>query len=298
MNIHPTAVIAPGARVGPNVEIGAYAWIGPDVEIGPDCVILHHATLDGHTTLGSRNRVYPYTILGTPPQDVTYRGEATRLEIGNGNIFREYITINTGTLKDTGVTRIGHRNLIMAYCHIAHDCELEDDVIMANGCQLGGHVNVQREVSFGGLAAVHHFVTVGRNAFVGGQTRVAKDVPPYMTVEGHPAKVRCVNAVGLKRRGFSDEKIGAIKEAFRLLYRSGYPRPQAIRVLQQQEGHRPEIENLLQFLEATERGRQGRAREALREEFPAEYVNFWRLRKPPLRTTEDTEDTERAEGTQ
>jgi UDP-N-acetylglucosamine acyltransferase len=264
MAIHHTALVHPSVELGEDVQIGPYSVIGEGVRIGSGTRIAHHVTIEGPTGIGKNNIIFPYAYLGGAPQDVTYRGEKTRLRIGDGNTFREFVTVNRGTLKGDGITIIGSNNLLMAYCHVAHDCILEDGIVMANGVQLGGHVKIESDVTFGGLAAVHHFVTVGEKAFVGGLTRVVHDVPPFMTVEGNPSKVRCVNTVGLRRRGFSEEKIQAIKDAFQLIYRSSLPVPRAMELLSQQARFE-EIKKLVGFYHNMKAGRYGRARELLRK---------------------------------
>ena len=262
--IHPGAQVHPKAELADGVEVGPFAIVGERVKLGPGTHVGHHATVWGPATLGARNRIYPYAFLGGDPQDLTFKGEPTTLTIGDDNVFREYVTVNRGTMKGGGDTRLGSKNLIMAYCHIAHDCTLEDGVIMANGVQVGGHVLVESHVTFGGLAAVHHFVTVGRQSFVGGLTRVVHDVPPFMTVEGNPAKIRCVNTVGLKRRGVSATHIQTLKEAYKLLYRSGRLRKESLEILEARWGDVNEVMALVRYLRAGEASKQGRIREALR----------------------------------
>lgn len=262
--IHPTASIDPHAVLAGDVVVGPFAVVGEHVRLGSGCRIEAHAMVVGHTTLGSHNHVHPFAVIGGPPQDLSYRGEPTSLVIGDHNTFREYCTVNVGTVKGGGKTVVGHHNLLMANTHIAHDCHLGDNIVLANGVLLGGHVIVEGDVTFGGLAAVHHFVTIGTKSFIGGLTRIVQDAPPYMTVEGNPSKVRCVNTVGLKRRGASADAILELKEAHKLLYRAGLPRPQAIAALEQRTDLSPEVRHLIDFLRASAIGRQGRAREAFR----------------------------------
>lgn len=204
--IHHTAQVHPKAQIAEGVAIGPYTIIGENVSLGKNTCISQHVTIDGHTTLGENNTVFPYAVLGTAPQDITYRNEPTQLVMGDNNTIREFVTVNRGTYKEQGQTRLGSHNLLMAYCHIAHDCVLGNHIIMANGVQLGGHVRIHDFAAFGGLVAVHHFVTVGQYAFVGGLARVIHDVPPYTIVEGHPARVRALNVIGLERHGFSARK--------------------------------------------------------------------------------------------
>jgi len=253
--IHPTA------EIGADVEIGPFSYIGPECRVGEDTRLHNHVTLFANVTLGKHNEVYPGAVVGGLPQDKKYQGEESRLVIGDGNTIRECVSISSGTKQGGGLTIIGHRNLIMASCHIAHDCILEDDIVIANNVLLGGHVKVESWASFGGLAAVHHFVTVGRNAFVGGLTRVTQDVPPYMLVEGNPLRIWSINKVGLKRRGIPSESLEALKEAHRLLFRSSASRRDLYSWIEERFTLVPEIHVLIDFVRATEKGNQGRARQ-------------------------------------
>jgi len=217
--IHPTALVHEGAQIAEGVQIGPYAVIGPHVRIGSGSVIGSHAVVDGHTTIGRGNRIFSFASVGQAPQDKKYAGEPTRLEIGDGNTIREFCTINTGTAQDEGVTRIGHDNWIMAYVHIAHDVRLGDHTVLANNATLAGHVHVGDWATIGGLTGVHQFVKIGAHAMIGFQGHVAQDVPPFMTADGHPLAVRAVNLTGLKRRGFSDDRLALVRRMHRLLYR-------------------------------------------------------------------------------
>ncbi len=219
--IHPTAVIDPKAELDASVQVGPYAVIGPHVRIGAGTTVGAHCVIEGHTTLGRDNRVFQFTSLGAAPQDKKYAGEPTRLDIGDGNTIREFVTINTGTVQDQGITRLGDDNWIMAYVHIAHDCQLGSHIILANAATLGGHVHLGDWVFVGGLTGIHQFVRVGAHAMTGFQTRLAQDVPPFVTAAGNPAEAQSINAEGLKRRGFSSERITLIKQMYRLLYRKG-----------------------------------------------------------------------------
>ena len=219
--IHPTALIDPRAELDSSVEVGPYAVIGPRVRIGAGTVVGAHCVIDGHTTLGRDNRIFPFASIGGTPQDKKYAGEPTRLSIGDGNTIREYVTINTGTVQDEGETRLGDDNWIMAYVHIAHDCRLGSHIILANAVQLAGHVHLGDWVFLGGLSGVHQFVRVGAHAMTAFQTRLAQDVPPFVTAGGNPAEAQSINAEGLRRRGFSAERITLIKQMYRLLYRKG-----------------------------------------------------------------------------
>ena len=219
--IHPTALVDPRAELDSSVEVGPYAVIGPRVRIGADTSVGAHCVIDGHTTLGRDNRIFPFASIGGAPQDKKYAGEPTRLSIGDGNTIREYVTINTGTVQDEGETRLGDDNWIMAYVHIAHDCRLGSHIILANAVQLAGHVHLGDWVFLGGLSGVHQFVRVGAHAMTAFQTRLAQDVPPFVTAGGNPAEAQSINAEGLRRRGFSAERITLIKQMYRLLYRKG-----------------------------------------------------------------------------
>ena len=219
--IHPTALIDPRAELDSSVEVGPYAVIGPRVRIGADTSVGAHCVIDGHTTIGRDNRIFPFASIGGAPQDKKYAGEPTRLSIGDGNTIREYVTINTGTVQDEGETRLGDDNWIMAYVHIAHDCRLGSHIILANAVQLAGHVHLGDWVFLGGLSGVHQFVRVGAHAMTAFQTRLAQDVPPFVTAGGNPAEAQSINSEGLRRRGFSAERITLIKQMYRLLYRKG-----------------------------------------------------------------------------
>jgi UDP-N-acetylglucosamine acyltransferase len=254
MNAHPTAVVDSRARVAPDAEIGPYAVIGPDVEVGPGCSIGAHCVISGHTRLGANNRIYQFVSLGEAPQDKKYRGEATRLEIGAGNTIREFCTLNCGTVQDAGVTRLGDGNWIMAYVHVAHDCQVGSQVVMANGTQLGGHVHVGDFAILGGLTAVHQFCHIGAHSITGAGTVVLQDVPPFTMVSGNPAKPYGINSEGLKRRAYSADTITRLKRAYRTLYRSGLTLDQARRELSRQLKHCPEIQVLLDFLSDAARG--------------------------------------------
>jgi UDP-N-acetylglucosamine acyltransferase len=264
VRIHETAVVKPGAKLAKGVKIGPYCVVGSGVEIGEGTVLFNHVTLAGNTTVGRNNKIYQNAVIGTWPQDISFSGTDTRVLIGDDNVIREFVTIHCGTHKVDRVTRIGNGNYLMAYSHVAHDCEIGNGVIISNGVQLGGHVKIEDCANLGGLAALHHFVTVGRLAFIGGLTRVVRDVPPFMTVEGNPSKVRCVNVVGCSRNGIGRQAIEKLKEAYRVLYRTQQPLRDAISHLEK-DNSTQEIGELIAFLRGSTRGRQGRAREALRK---------------------------------
>ena len=219
--IHATAIVDRQAELHESVSVGPYAVIGAHVQIGRDCSIGAHCVIDGHTRIGDDNRIFPFASIGGPPQDKKYAGEPTRLEIGNGNTIREYVTINTGTVQDAGATRLGDDNWIMAYVHIAHDCQLGSHLILANAVQLAGHVHLGDWVFLGGLSGVHQFVRVGAHAMTGFQTRLAQDVPPFITAAGNPAQAQGINQEGLRRRGYTPERINRVKQMHKLLYRQG-----------------------------------------------------------------------------
>lgn len=219
--IHPTAIVDPRAELDESVNVGPYAVIGPHVQIGARCTVAAHCVIDGRTRIGEDNRIFSFASIGGPPQDKKYGGEDTRLEIGSGNTIREYVTINTGTVQDAGVTRLGDDNWIMAYVHVAHDCQLGNHLILANAVQLAGHVRLGDWVFLGGLSGVHQFVRVGAHAMTGFQTRLAQDLPPFVTAAGNPAQAQGVNQEGLRRRGYTPERIAIVKQMHRLLYRQG-----------------------------------------------------------------------------
>ena len=226
--IHPTALVDGQAELAADVAVGPYAVIGPHVVIGDGTSIGAHCVIEGHTRIGRDNRIFQFASIGAAPQDMKYRGEPTRLEIGDRNTFREFVTVNTGTLQDSGVTRVGHDNWVMAYVHIAHDVQLGSHCVLANNATLAGHVQVGDWATIGGLSGVHQFVHVGAHAMIGFQAHVAQDVPPFITADGHPLAARAVNLTGLKRRGFSAERIAAIKQMHKLLYRQALPLADAV----------------------------------------------------------------------
>jgi UDP-N-acetylglucosamine acyltransferase len=218
--IDSKAIVSPQAQLASDVTVGPFSIIGPHVQIGPGTVVGPHAVINGPTVIGADNRIFQFASIGDAPQDKKYNGEPTRLEIGDRNVFRESCTINRGTTHDKGVTRIGSDNLFMAYSHVAHDCQVGSKTVFANCASLAGHVEIGDWVTLGGLTAVHQFCKVGAHAFLAGGTIVQRDVPPYVMVAGNPAIPHAVNSEGLKRRGFTEEQIRSIREAYRILYRS------------------------------------------------------------------------------
>jgi UDP-N-acetylglucosamine acyltransferase len=254
MNVHPTAIIDPEAEIGVDVTIGPYCVIGPAVVLGEGCWLQNHVTLCGPTKIGAHNRFYAYCSIGQQSQDLKYAGEPTYLEIGNENVFREFVTVSRATGKGN-VTRIGNHANFLAYSHIAHDCDVGDRVIFSNNGTLGGHVVVEEYAVLGGLTAVHQFCRIGKHAITGGCTKIVQDVPPFMIVDGNPAEVRGVNLVGLERRGFSHDTIRALKEAYRILYRAKLNTKQALEELGRNGlAATPEVSDLMKFIEMSQRG--------------------------------------------
>ena len=258
--IHATAIIDPKAELADDVEVGPYAIIGPQVRIGAGTVVGPHCVIEGRTTIGRDNRFYQFGSIGAMPQDMSHGGEVTELVIGDRNTVREFCTFNTGTFKEEGITRVGSDNWIMAYVHVAHDVRLGDRTVLANGVTLAGHVHVGDWATIGGLSGVHQFVHIGAHAMIGFQGHVAQDVPPYMTVDGNPLAVRAVNLTGLRRRGFSNERIGVIRQLHKLLYRDGLTLEQAVAAMAELRGAQAEAESaadvavMLDFIAAAKRG--------------------------------------------
>ncbi|MBU1689787.1 MAG: acyl-ACP--UDP-N-acetylglucosamine O-acyltransferase [Gammaproteobacteria bacterium] len=252
--IHPTAIVHEGARLAPDVSIGPYSIIGEYVEIGAGTTIGPHVVINGHTLIGKDNRIFQFSSLGEMPQDKKYQGEETRLEIGDRNVIREFCTFNRGTSQDVGVTRVGDDNWIMAYVHLAHDCQIGNHTIFANNAQLAGHVQVGDYAILGGFTVVHQFCHIGGHSITGMGTILFKDVPPYVTAAGHDAQPHGINSEGLKRRGFSSEAILAIKRAYKTLYKSGLTLDQAKLALAEQVHACPEIQILTDFLAHSTRG--------------------------------------------
>ena len=254
MAIHPTAILEPGAQVDPSCEIGPYAVVGPNVKLGPNNVLAAHAVVTGHTTMGAGNRVFPHAVVGGIPQDLKYRGEPTRLEIGDRNTFRECVTVNLGTVGGGGVTVIGNGCLLMAYSHVGHDCHIGDGAIIANAVALAGHVIVEDHVHLSGNAAVHQFCRLGRLSFVAGLTGVAMDVPPYCMVSGARAELAGLNTVGLQRAGMGEEQLGRVKQAYKIVFRSNLGLAEAVAQLEAELGAHAEIAHFVAFVKASQRG--------------------------------------------
>ncbi|MBK8740234.1 MAG: acyl-ACP--UDP-N-acetylglucosamine O-acyltransferase [Betaproteobacteria bacterium] len=253
-DIHPTAIVEAGAALAAGVRVGAWSTIGANVAIGAGTTIAEHVVIRGRTRIGAGNRIFQFNSIGDAPQDKKYAGEPTELVIGDGNTIREFCTLNTGTVQDQGVTRIGHRNWIMAYVHVAHDCVVGDDTVLANGVTLAGHVRVGDFTILGGFTAVHQHCRIGAHCMLGGGSIVLQDVPPYVIANGNSASPHGVNSEGLKRRGFTAEAIAAIRRAYRTLYKSGLLLEEAKAQLAAEAAAQIELLPLVEFLAAPGRG--------------------------------------------
>jgi len=253
--VHPSAVVETGAGLADGVEVGPFCWVGSDVKLGAGTQLLAHATVLGPTRVGRRCRIYPGATLGAPPQDRSYAGEPTELEIGDENTFREQVTVHRGTRRGGGVTKIGSRCLLMVGAHVAHDCRLDDDVLLTNLTTLGGHVRVHRHVVCGGLVAVAPFVHLGQGSFVAGGARVERDVPPFVIVAGDRARVRALNRVGVERMGIPQPSRRALKDAYRAIWASRVPLARGIARARTEFGHDPYVAQLIEFL-TTRSGQQ------------------------------------------
>ena len=271
-DIHPASVVEPGSELADSVTVGPFCHLGPQVRIGPGTRLISHVTILGRTTLGAENTVWPYAALGGDPQDLKFEGEDSELVIGDHNDIREYVTIHKGTANDAGITRVGDHNLLMAHVHVGHDSVLCDHIVIANAVQLAGHVLVEDYASVGGASAIHHFVTIGSHAYIAGMTRVVQDVPPFMLVEGVPARIRGVNLVGLKRRGFDEQAENRCKDAWRRLFRNAHQNngvgatAEALARLEADYPNDPCILALIVSLRHSAAGIYGRYREANRHD--------------------------------
>jgi UDP-N-acetylglucosamine acyltransferase len=254
MKIHPTAIISPDAKIAENVEIGPYTIIGPDVTIGKGTVIGPHVVIEEQTDIGERCNISQFAALGGKPQDLKFRGERTRVVIGNNNTIREFATIHRSTAADIGVTILGDNNLIMAYCHIAHNCKLGNNIVMSSGSALAGHIHIDDYAIIGGMTGIHQFTRIGRHSIIGGASALAKDLPPYMMAAGNHAHLYGLNLVGLKRRGFSEETIKELKKAYKILFRSSLLLKTAVEKVRSEVQDIPEVKTLLEFVEKSERG--------------------------------------------
>lgn len=252
--IHPTAIVEPGAELGEDVVIGAYAFVGAPAVIGAGTVLHHHASVEGRTTIGERCELFPYACLGAKTQDLKYRGGHPGVRIGDRNVFREYVSVHAAT-KDGEFTVIGHDNTILAYSHVAHDCQLGSHIIASNSVGLAGHVVVEDHVALGAKCGVHQFCRVGAYAMVGAMSKIVQDVPPFIIADGNPAVARSINRIGLERDGFVQERLEAVKQAFRVFYRSGHNRTQAFAKMHAHPlGQAPDFQHFLGFVERSERG--------------------------------------------
>jgi UDP-N-acetylglucosamine acyltransferase len=251
--IDPHALVSPQAKLAADVTVGPFSVIGPHVQIGARTIVGPHVVINGPTKIGADNRIFQFASIGDAPQDKKYNGEPTRLEIGDRNVFRESCTVNRGTAQGHGVTRIGDDNLFMAYSHVAHDCIIGNKAVFANCAAVGGHVEIGDWVSLGGLTAVHQYVKIGAHAFLAGGAIVQRDIPPYVMVAGNPAEPRMVNSEGLKRRGFDEEQIRQIREAYRILYRSDLKLADALEKLRPIADTRSEIKAFVDFIDSSTR---------------------------------------------
>ena len=251
--IHPTAVIQEGARIGEGCRIGPYCVIGPNVILGTECELHSHVVIDGHTEIGSENTFYPFASIGLRTQDLKWDGGTTWTRVGSNNTFREYVTIHSATA-DGDATVIGSHNNLLAYTHVAHDCQLGDHIIMSNVGTLAGHVIVEDRAIVGGLAAVHQFCRIGTMSIIGGCSKVVQDVPPYMMVDGNPAATRTLNKEGLKRNGVNEDTQKSMRQAYRILFRSEQTFTNAVKQVRADVATSPELEHLLAFIESSERG--------------------------------------------
>lgn len=252
--IHPTAIVDPEAELDANVDIGPYSIIAGHVSIGSGTVIGPHAMVEQYTSIGPDCRIYQYASIGAPPQAIKFKGEITYLKIGRGTTVREFVTINRGTEFGGGVTEVGENNLLMAYCHIAHDCKTGRNVILANNATLAGHIIIGDYVTVGGLVAIHQFVKIGDYAYIGGKSAVAKDIPPYVIASGDRAVLYGLNKIGLKRHGFGDNTVKTLKKAYRIIFRIGLTTKEAIQRVQAEVNQIPEVVNLVEFIKSSERG--------------------------------------------
>jgi acyl-[acyl-carrier-protein]--UDP-N-acetylglucosamine O-acyltransferase len=254
MKIHPTAIIAPDAQLEEGVEIGPYSIIGADVKIGENTIIGPHTVIDNYTHIGEGCNIFQFCSIGAPPQDLKFGGEKTRVVIGNFNTIREFVTINRATSADIGMTIIGENNLLMAYVHIAHNCKLGNNIIMANTATLAGHVHVEDHAIISGLTGIHQFCRIGAHCMIGGVSAVVKDIPPYTLAQGNHAKLFGLNIIGLKRRGFPEKSIKAITEAYRIIFRSSLLLDAAIKKVESEVEDLPEVHNFIKFIKESERG--------------------------------------------
>jgi UDP-N-acetylglucosamine acyltransferase len=254
VNIHQTAIVHPNARIADGVEIGPYSVIGENVSIGKDTKIASHVLIEGWTSIGERNHIFPFSSIGTAPQDIGYRNEETYLMIGNDNVIRECATVHRATTKEDRKTVIGNKNFLMAYSHVAHDCKLGNNIIMANSVALGGHIVIGDHAILGGIVAVHQFARIGAYAIIGGQSAVTLDIPPYVSAAGNRAQLYGLNLVGLKRKGFSEHSIMTLKKAYKIIFRSGLTQDEAIARTLEEFAESREVNHLVDFIRTSKRG--------------------------------------------
>jgi len=252
--IHPTALVHPDARLGKDVTVGPYAIIREKVTIGDRTQIGAHATIDPFVTIGEDCRIFQFASIGAEPQAIRFKGEETHVIIGRETIIREFVTVNRGTAFGGGVTEVGERNFLMAYCHIAHDCKTGKEVILANAATLAGHIVIEDFVTVGGLVAIHQFVRIGRHAYVGGKSAVVKDIPPYVIAAGDRATLHGLNKVGLARRGLSEETVSALKKTYRILFRIGLTINEALERVRAEIPMIPEVAHFVEFIQSSTRG--------------------------------------------
>jgi UDP-N-acetylglucosamine acyltransferase len=254
MKIHPTAIISPDAHLEEGVEIGPYSIIGSDVKIGKNTLIGPHTVIDDYTHIGEGNHIFQFCSIGAPPQDLKFGGEKTRVVIGNFNTIREFVTIHRSTTADIGVTIIGDHNLLMAYTHVAHNCKLDNNIIMSNAATLAGHIHIEDYAIISGLTGIHQFCRIGEHCMIGGASAVVKDIPPYVIAQGNHAKLFGLNLIGLKRRNFSEKTIKAISEAYRIIFRSKLLLEDAIKKAEAEVENLPEVNHFIKFIKESERG--------------------------------------------
>lgn len=254
-DVHPTAIVHPEAELGRGVTVGPYSVIGAQVSIGEGSEVMNHVSIQGPTVIGRRNRFFPYGSIGQDPQDKKFeQGEPSSLEIGDDNVIRESVTLNRGTGEGGGVTRIGHKNWIMAYCHVAHDCRIGNETIFANNATLGGHVTIGDNVYLGGFTAVHQFCAIGELTMTGGHSMIAQDVPPYVIAVGNRAGLYGVNRIGLERAGLAKNEITAIQQAYKIFFRGKKTAVEALSAIEAELGHSPHVMNFVAFIRASTRG--------------------------------------------
>ncbi len=253
-NIHPTAVVDHGCQLGENVTVGPYTVLGPHVVIGDNCWLGPHVVIDGKTTIGKNCQIFQFSSIGAAPQDITYKGELTAVEIGDNTIVRESVTIHRGTPKGSGVTRVGSRCMIMAYCHVAHDCEIGDFVIMANVATLGGHVEIGKHAVIGGLSAIHQFCRIGAYAFLGGMSGANKDIPPFVKYQGQRSHLHGINVLGLRRAGFSKDAIENLREAYRIVFKKAQTITEGLEMADEAFPGSAEVREFTDFIRNSKRG--------------------------------------------